>query len=174
MYLLFEAGTLILHCFHSSDFFPAKGIYPVCDRVHLILSFYLNIHCQSFSEKPCNASQIKRFEKEFCFFIAFDSLNLLKQKRYSSSYYRQKKAKYCIYNLLIFYFISVDYLYILSFYLNLHCQSFSEKPCNAYQIKRFEKEFCFFSAFDSLNLLKQKRYSSSYYRQKKAKYSIYT
>ena len=23
--------------------FPAKGIYPACDRVHLILSFYMNL-----------------------------------------------------------------------------------------------------------------------------------
>ena len=34
---------------------------------------------------------------------------------------------------------------------------FVRKPYNAYQIKLFEKEFCFFSAFDSLNLLKQKK-----------------
>ena len=39
---------------------------------------------------------------------------------------------------------------------DIHCRSFSEKPYKAYQMKRFEKEFCFFSAFDSLNLLKQK------------------
>ena len=48
VYLLFEAGTFILHCFRSSVFFfflsfPAKGIYPACDRVHLILSFYMNL-----------------------------------------------------------------------------------------------------------------------------------
>ena len=65
MYPLFEAGTFILHCFHSSVFFvffvfflfcffssvffffffffPAKGIHLVCDRMHLILSFYMNL-----------------------------------------------------------------------------------------------------------------------------------
>ena len=63
------------------------------------------VRYQSFSEKPYSAYQMKRFEKEFCFFSAFDSLNLLKQKRY-----RQKKTKDSIYNLLIFYFIFVDYL----------------------------------------------------------------
>ena len=99
-------------CFFFSFF--AKGIiYPVCDRMQLILSYNMNlstlvvVRCQSFSEKPYNAYQMKLFEKDFCFFSAFDSLNLLEQKRYPSSYFRQKKNK----DLLIYYFIFFFYYY---------------------------------------------------------------
>ena len=115
-------------CFFLS--FPTKGIiYPVCEQVQLILSYNMTLSIyigdsslSGFSEKPYNAYQMKLFEKEFCFFSAFDSLNLLKQKRYSSSYFRQKKNKHSIYNLLIFYFFP------LFFTLFVHnCTSFHVK-----------------------------------------------
>ena len=65
--------------------FPAKGIYPVCDWVQLILSVYMNlrIYVVIVSQKKLTyqlAYQMKRFEKEFCFLSTFYSLNLLKQK----------------------------------------------------------------------------------------------
>ena len=100
-------------CFFLS--FPAKGIiYPVCDRVQLILSYNMNLSIyigdsslSEFLRKTLQCYLMKRFEKDFCFFGAFDSFNLLKQKRYSSSYFRQKKNKDSIYNLLITCFFSI-------------------------------------------------------------------
>ena len=73
VYLLIQAGTLILHCLHSSVFFfvvfffvlfvclyfvlffPEKGIYPVCDWVHLMLSFIMNLKKCTWSICRCQS-----------------------------------------------------------------------------------------------------------------------
>ena len=90
-------------------FFSAKGIYPVYDRVQLILSFYMNLRIyvvRVSQKKPFTAYQMKRFEKEFCFLSTFCSLNLLKQKDIHIVIIARKRPKIV--------FITYSY-YILSF-----------------------------------------------------------
>ena len=94
MYLLFEAGTFILLCFHSSGFFSCKRnlsrLWSGATYTFLLHEFK-DKRCQSFSEKPYIAYQMKRFEKEFCFYILL--FKSTKTKRYSSSNYGTKNAQ---------------------------------------------------------------------------------
>ena len=57
---------------------------------------------------------MKGFKQEFCFFSAFNSLNLLKQKDIQVIIFRQRKTKDSIYSLLIF------FLFFFSHYLLLY------------------------------------------------------
>ena len=105
-------------CFFLS--FPAKGIiYPVCDRVQLLLSYNMNLSIytgdNSLSEFLRKTLQCipneTFFKKEFCFFSAFDSVNLLKKTTTDIQVvvFARKKNKDSIYNILIFYFSIICY-----------------------------------------------------------------